>query len=58
MYNKETQSVDLITWDKYLRTHKAPPCQAYAALYDEKTQGIKLVFWKQYVEQYLQVNEQ
>merc|ERR1719234_2265436 len=42
-----------MTWDKYLSTHKAPPCPSYAAIYDEKTKGIKLVFWNQYVEQYL-----
>jgi len=53
VYNKEKQSVELMTWDKYLSTHKAPPCPSYAAVYDEKTKGIKLVFWNQYVEQYL-----
>ena len=42
-----------MTWDKYLRTNKAPPCPVYAAIYDEAIKGIKLVFWKQYVENYL-----
>ena len=51
---KINQSISLqVTWEKYLRHHRAPPCPVYAAVYDEKTKGIKLVFWKQYVEEYL-----
>jgi len=49
VYNEESQSVDLISYDEFLRCNKIPK-QDYAAVYDEINQCVKLIYWKDYQE--------
>jgi len=49
VYNEETQSVDLISYDQFARSNKIPK-QDYAAVYDETNQCVKLIYWKDYQE--------
>jgi len=49
VYNEESQSVDLISYDEFLRCNKIPK-QDYAAVYDEINQCVKLIYWKEYQE--------
>jgi len=47
VYNAETQSIDLIPYDEYVKSHEVPK-QDYAAIYDDVSQSVKLIFWKDY----------
>jgi len=49
VYDKETQSCKLVTWEEYLKTNKAPPCSNYVTVYNPETEEIDLLFWSQYV---------
>jgi len=49
VYDAETQSCKLVTWDEYLITNKAPPCSNYVTVYNPDTEEIDLLFWSQYV---------
>jgi len=54
VYDAETQSCKLVTWDEYLITNKAPPCSNYVTVYNPETEEIDLLFWSQYVNLGLQ----
>jgi len=49
VYDAETQSCKLVTWEEYLRTNKAPPCSNYVTVYNPDTEEVDLLFWSQYV---------
>jgi len=49
VYDAETQSCKLVTWEEYLRTNKAPPCSNYVTVYNPETEEVDLLFWSQYV---------
>jgi len=52
IFNPETQSVDLINYDEYVRHNKLPK-QDYAVIYDELNKSVKLIYWKDYQENFL-----
>jgi len=49
VYDAETQSCKLVTWEEYLQTNKPPPCSAYVTIYNPETEEIDLLFYSQYV---------
>lgn len=49
VYDAETQSCKLVTWEDYLKTNRAPPCSNYVTVYNPDTEEVDLIFWSQYV---------
>jgi len=49
VYDAETQSCKLVTWEEYLKTNEAPPCSNYVTVYNPETEEVDLLFWSQYV---------
>jgi len=49
VYDAETQSCKLVTWEEYLKTNRAPPCSNYVTVYNPDTEEVDLIFWSQYV---------
>ena len=50
VYDPKTREAKLVTWEAYLKTHKAPPCGHYTTVYDAETESCKLVTWRDYLE--------
>jgi len=49
VYDAESQSCKLVTWEDYLKTNRAPPCSNYVTVYNPDTEEVDLIFWSQYV---------